>query len=90
MARRNETLARVLGAYATIEIAEYCTWIVLLVYAYQHQGATGTTVVVLVQLVPAIVLAPWTGTLADRRHPGHVLRRAYALQAAAFGAMAAT
>ncbi|MGH8987851.1 MAG: cyclic nucleotide-binding domain-containing protein [Acidimicrobiales bacterium] len=90
VARRNGTLARVLGAYATIEIAEYCTWIVLLVYAYQHQGATGTTVVVLVQLVPAIVLAPWTGTLADRRHPGHVLRRAYALQAAAFGAMAAT
>ncbi len=88
--RRNPTLARVLGAYASVELAEYSIWIVLLVYAYRREGATGTTIVVLAQLGPAIVLAPYTGSLADRFRPGQVLLVSYTAQAAAVAGMAVT
>ncbi len=87
---RNPTLARLLGAYASIEMTEYSIWIVLLVYAYRREGATGTTIVVLSQLGPAIVLAPYTGSLADRFHPGRVLLGSYTAQATAVAGMAVT
>jgi MFS family permease len=88
--RGNLTLVRLLGAYGSFLIGEFGIWITLLVYAYDRYGTTGTTVVVLVQLVPGMGFSPFAGDLADRRSPAAVLRASYVAQACALGAMTAT
>lgn len=82
-------MRRVLGAYGAFGVGEFGIWLTLLLYAYRWDGATGTTVVVLVQLVPSTLVSPYCGSLADRRSPVTALRASYAVQAVALGAMAA-
>lgn len=88
--RSNGALARIIGAYASFQISEFGIWIVLLVYAYRRGGPTGTTLVVLAQLVPAMVFAPYAGLLADRFSAAHVLLAGYLVQVVGLGAIAAT
>ncbi len=88
--RGNGALARVLGAYASCGIAEFGIWIILLLYAYDRDGATGSTIMVLVQVLPSIAFAPFAGRLADRIAPVRVLRLSYVVQAAALGTVALT
>lgn len=87
--RGNGALASVLAAYGSCSVAEYGTWIVLLLYAYDRDGTTGTTVMVLVQLVPAALFSPYAGILADRVPPGRVLLAGYVVQAVSLGALGA-
>ena len=85
----NPVLRRIGFAYALFVSAEFGIWITLLVYAYGHGGASASTIIVLIQLVPCIVLAPFLGAFVDRRQPTRVLRVGYGLQTASLAAVAA-
>ena len=63
---RSPALRRVELAFLLFNIVEYGTWIVVLLYAYDATGPVSVGVVVLIQLVPASLLAPFLASLADR------------------------
>ncbi len=86
---RNGSLLRLELAFAAFNGAEWAVWVCLLVYAYSVDGATGSGLMALVQLIPCIFLAPYIGALADRRRPGRVLLAGYIVQALAMGGVAA-
>ena len=85
----NPSLRRVGCAYALFVSAEFGIWIALLVFAFGHGGATASTWIVLVQLIPCIVLSPFIGAFVDRGQPSRVLRVGYGLQAVFLAAVAA-
>ncbi len=87
-ALENPVLRRVGLAYALFGAAEFGAWITLLVFAYGHGGPSASTLMVLVQLIPCIALAPFLGALADRRRPSRMLCVGYGLQALSMGAVA--
>lgn len=80
-ALRHGPLRRALLAFLVFSVAEWATWIALLVWAYQERGVQGAAVVSVVQLLPAVVVAPLGSVLGDRPNRGRVLAVGYALQA---------
>jgi MFS family permease len=76
-----------LGLY---RLAEFGPWIAILVFAYDHGGATATGIVSLGLLVPTALAAPLGGPVIDRYGAGRVLAAGYAAQALAMGATAAS
>jgi hypothetical protein len=81
-------LRRLELAFAAFKIAESGTWVAILVYAYELGGPTAAALAALAQLLPAALLAPVAGALADRRGAGRVLALGYALQASTAAATA--
>ncbi len=77
---RNRDLRRVEAAFALFVAAELGSWVAILVYAYRQGGATETGIVAAVQLVPAGILAPLVGGLADRLPGVAALVGGYAVQ----------
>ena len=55
---RNRALARLLLAYLVMIIAEFGQWLALIVYAYARGGASEAGLVVILQLIPSMLLAP--------------------------------
>ena len=82
-------LTRVLVASVLYSIVEYCYWAGVLFLAYNLGGATLAGLVLLVQLVPAALLAPYLGSLSDRMSRGTALSLAYLVEAAFLTALAA-
>lgn len=86
---RNRDLRRVLLGYLAFHIAEFATWVAILLYAYEQTGPASVGVVALAQLVPAAFLAAPAAALGDRFPRQRVLTVGYLLQAVAMMATAA-
>jgi hypothetical protein len=80
---------RVQLAFGGFTIAEYGTWVSLLVYAYERGGSTLAALVALAQLLPAGLAAPVLSSLADRRGAATTLRLGYWTQALTLAATSA-
>jgi hypothetical protein len=80
----NTRLRRALLAYLVFNIAEWASWIALLVWAYGQDGVGGASVIALAQLVPAALLAPTAAMLLGRLPRAKALTTGYAIQAVTF------
>jgi MFS family permease len=65
-------------------VAEWATWIALLVWGYGAGGVRGSSAIALVQLVPGALLAAPTAALLGRLPRAQALVLGYAAQATAF------
>jgi len=70
---RNRALLLVELAWLAFNSAEWGVWLVLTVWAYTHGGALAVSIIILVQLVPCIFVAPYLGAITDRARAGRVL-----------------
>jgi hypothetical protein len=95
--RRRALLAEVLHdrrvrrlqvAFSAFNMAEYGSWVAVLVYAYERGGTTTASVVAVAQLLPAGLVAPLAARAVDRIGAGPALRRGYCWQAGTFAATA--
>lgn len=86
----NRDLRRVLVSYLAFHIAEFATWVAILLYAYEATGPASVGVVALLQLIPAALIATPAAALGDRFPRERVLTVGYLVQAVAmFGTAAA-
>ena len=85
---RNRILLRVQGAYGLFTVYEMALWVAVLLWAYSVGGAGFAGVVAIAQYVPAAVLAPVGGMVADRLPRDVALRFGYLAQGAAMGLLA--
>jgi len=85
----NPGLLRVELAFIGFNVAEWATWVSILAFAYQVGGAAATGLVVVVQLVPAALVAPLASVAGDRFRRERVLLGGYLAQAVAMAATAA-
>jgi hypothetical protein len=82
-------LRRLLLAFVGFSVAEWSTWIAMLVFAYRVGGVTATGLVAAIQLIPAAAAAPFAGVLGDRVRRERALLGGYLVQAAVMGATGA-
>lgn len=86
---RSPALARALLAFFFFNMAEWATYIAILVWAFETGGASAAGLIAVVQLVPAMLAAPFTSVLGDRMRRDRALSIGYGVQAVAFLAAAA-
>ena len=70
---RNRSLLLVQLAWLAFNSAEWGVWLALTVWAYTNGGALAVSLIILVQLVPSIFIAPYLGAITDRARAGRVL-----------------
>ena len=70
---RNRSLRRVELSWLAFNSAEWGVWLALTVWAYTNGGAFAVSLIILVQLVPAVFVAPYLGAITDRARAGRVL-----------------
>lgn len=80
-ALRSGRLRRVLLAFFAFSVAEWACWVAVLVWAYDRAGVGAASVISVVQLLPAVLVAPFAATLGDRLRRGVALAVGYAAQA---------
>src|SRR5688500_7055931 len=86
---RDPALRRIEAAFVGFTVAEWATWIAMLVYAFDQGGVVATGLVAVVQLIPAAVFAPFGASLAERFPRGRALVAGYGAQALAMARPAA-
>ena len=77
MVARNRSLTRLVLAYALMIVAEFGQWLAVIVYAFVRGGASASGLVAILQLVPAMLLAPVISARLSRLGPGRLLVIAY-------------
>jgi predicted MFS family arabinose efflux permease len=82
---RDPTLARIELAFLGYNMAEYATWVAILVWAYGIGGPATAGLVALVQLIPAGLIAPFAAFAGDRFRRDRVLVAGYLTQALSLG-----
>jgi MFS family permease len=82
-------LRLLLLSFFVFTLAEYATWVAVMVYAYDVGGATGAGIAAVVQLVPAGILAPFAALAADRFGPARALTLSYVIQSICMAVAAA-
>ncbi|MCU0261128.1 MAG: cyclic nucleotide-binding domain-containing protein [Ilumatobacteraceae bacterium] len=80
-------LRRIVAAFGCFALAENATWLAVLVYAFERGGVREAGLVALLQLTPAVFVAPFAAFAGDRFRRDRVLQVGYLVQA---GAMAWT
>ena len=80
---RRPSIRRALLAYLAFSVAEWATWVALLIWAFDRKGVGGASLISIVQLAPAVVVAPLAAGLGDRLRRGHALAIGYGLQGVA-------
>ena len=85
---RSRRLRRIMAAYLAFSIAEWATWIAVVVYAFDRGGATEAALISMVQFIPSLVVAPSAAAFGDRFPRGRILFGSYLLQAFAMAATA--
>ena len=81
-------LRRVLLAYFLFNAAEWATWVAMLVFAFGHGCTTAAGAVALIQLIPAMFVAPFASVLGDELPRNRALGLGYLAQASAMAATA--
>jgi len=82
---RNHALTRLLLAYLVMVVAEFGEWLAVIVYAYVRGGASGAGLVVIVQLIPSMLLAPLISAHLAQLGVARLLAGAYAAATASLG-----
>jgi len=82
---RNHVLTRLLLAYLVIIVAEFGEWLAVIVYAYIRGGASAAGLVVILQLIPSMLLAPLISAKLAHIGVARLLAGAYAAAAATLG-----
>ncbi len=77
----NGRLRRALAAYLLFNINEWASWIALLVWAYAAHGVRGASLIAVVMLVPAALLASVAATWLGALPTPKALRLGYLAQA---------
>jgi len=77
---RRPSIRRALLSYLTFSVAEWATWVALLIWAFDRNGVAGASLISIVQLAPAVLVAPLAAGLGDRLRRGHALALGYGLQ----------
>ena len=85
---RDPRLFRIQLAFFGFSMAEYATWIAMLVYAYDRGGASATGIFATVLLVPAALVAPFGAFAGDRFRRDRVLFVSYLVPSLALGSVA--
>ena len=73
----NPALRRLEAAFLAFNVAEYGTWIAILVYANDATGSASVGIVAVAQLLPSAVFAPFAASLGDRYPRTRVLLGGY-------------
>jgi MFS family permease len=80
---RSAVLRRIEGGFLLFSMAEWATWLAIVIVAFDRGGATEAGIVGFAIGVPSIVIAPVAAILGDRWPRARVLIASYALQALA-------
>lgn len=78
---RRRRLRQSLLAYLLFNMADYATWVALIVFAHGRGGAGAAAAIAVVQLIPPAVVSPFGAVIGDRLHRDHALALGYRLQA---------
>jgi hypothetical protein len=81
-------MRRLALAFLAFVAAEFGVWVAMLVYAYERGGSRESAFDAVVQVLPAIVLAPLAGALVEQRDAVRVLHLGYWALALALGGTA--
>jgi MFS family permease len=81
-------LRRVLAGFFLFNAQEYAVWIAVIVYAFERGGTAAAGAVLVAQLVPAALVAPFTSVFGDRLRRDTALSLGYLIQACACGLLA--
>jgi MFS family permease len=87
-ATRNGSLRRVLAGFFLFSAQEYAVWIAVIVYAFERGGTATAGAVLVAQLIPAALVAPFTSILGDRLRRDTALSLGYLIQACTCGLLA--
>lgn len=85
-ALRSGRLRRVLLAFLVFNVVEWAAWIAILVWAFGRGGVRSASLIAIVQLVPAALLAPVMAKWSGRRRLQIALVAGYAVQGVTFSA----
>ena len=85
---RLPSLRRLIPAFLAFSVAEWASWIGIVVYAYSRGGPSEAGIVAGVVFIPSIIVAPAASMFGDRRPRTQVLAAAYAILALSMAATA--
>jgi len=86
---RSPDLRRAELALLGFGMAEWATWIAMLIFAFHRGGAAATGLVALIQLAPSAVVAPFASSVGDRFRRQNVMVATYLVQSVLMGGTAA-